>query len=317
MADAVISRRGGGKLKLEGIRIATPPARLEYFASDAFDPSGMVVYATISGAEMAITGYTFSPEILSPDTDAVTITYTLDGVTANAAQPVGVIAADATLANNSWETIARVAASGKAADVWNVGDIKVATINGTGYEFRIIGFDHDVLDTTDAKYNDASYNGGKKLAGITFMLASRFATQYSMGTSTPYGWGNSKIRSTILPTKIKALLQADVLDAMRTVKKTYASTFTAGKPSASASVADDLFLLSAKELLGGYENYDEGTQYGYFAAGNTCKFSYAYWTRSLHASYASSGYYIIITANGQASYRAGHEENYIYPAFCV
>lgn len=76
--------------------------------------------------------------------------------------------ADPILENNSWETIAEVAAAGKAQEYWNIGDTKILYDSGgmTKYSTaRIVAFDH--YDYTDT---DSTYNGGKNKTAITFWL---------------------------------------------------------------------------------------------------------------------------------------------------
>lgn len=59
------------------IEITTQPAKTEYFAGDSFDPTEMVVKATYSDdtTNDSVTSYTVSPETLTADTTAVTVTY--------------------------------------------------------------------------------------------------------------------------------------------------------------------------------------------------------------------------------------------------
>ena len=59
------------------VEITAQPAKQTYLVGDRFDPAGMVVKATYSddSANEAVTSYTVSPEILTADTTAVTVTY--------------------------------------------------------------------------------------------------------------------------------------------------------------------------------------------------------------------------------------------------
>ena len=58
---------------------------------------------------------------------------------------------DSVLNNNTWEKISKASAAGVASSLWNIGDVKMDTINGTfanttingDYGFFIIDFDHN------------------------------------------------------------------------------------------------------------------------------------------------------------------------------
>lgn len=82
---------GGGGMKLAGVSIVSPPDKLVYKSGDSFDPSGMVVNATYTnGASLEITGYTYSPQVLTDGVTAVTVSYAEGRTVKTAAQPVTV-----------------------------------------------------------------------------------------------------------------------------------------------------------------------------------------------------------------------------------
>lgn len=84
---------GGGSsgMKLAGVSIVSPPDKLVYKSGDSFDPSGMVVNATYTnGASLEITGYTYSPQVLTDGVTAVTVSYAEGRTVKTAAQPVTV-----------------------------------------------------------------------------------------------------------------------------------------------------------------------------------------------------------------------------------
>jgi len=67
---------GGGKLRLNSILVAVPPDKVEYRSGETFDPSGMAVEAVYSnGAKRAVTGYTYSPQVLTDGVTEVTVSY--------------------------------------------------------------------------------------------------------------------------------------------------------------------------------------------------------------------------------------------------
>ena len=313
MGECLLVRRGGGKAALKGISVKTPPAKLEYLAGDTFDPTGMVLTANVGGVPVDVTtGYTVTPDPLTADTTAVTISYTLDGKTATTAQAVTVKAYDPVFANNTWEKIIEAAASGRASELWQVGSTKPYTIGDETYTARIIGFDHDALDATDARYGDASYNGGKNKAAITLEMVECTSTTYQIHTSEnqKVGWSACALRNNTLPA-IKATIQSEIQNAIRIVVKKRAESPSAdyGKYS---ETPDTLFILSLVEYnrkSSAHASWaDEGTTYAYYEAGNAItkkkrgeSSNSAYWTASSKHYTSSSYYYIFINTNGESS----------------
>lgn len=313
MGECLLVRRGGGKAALKGISVKTPPAKLEYLAGDTFDPTGMVLTANVGGVPVDVTtGYTVTPDPLTADTTAVTISYTMDGKTATTAQAVTVKAYDPVFANNTWEKIIEAAVSGRASELWQIGSTKPYTIGDETYTARIIGFDHDALDATDARYGDASYNGGKNKAAITLEMVECTSTTYQIHTSNnqKVGWSACALRNNTLPA-IKATIQSEIQNAIRTVVKKRAESPSAdyGKYS---ETPDTLFILSLVEYnrkSDAHESWaDEGTTYAYYEAGNAItkkkrgeSSNSAYWTASSKHYVDSSYYYLFIDTDGKTS----------------
>ena len=84
---------GGGSsgMKLAGVSIVSPPDKLVYKSGDSFDPSGMVVNAAYTnGASLEITGYTYSPQVLTDGVTEVTVSYAEGRTVKTASQPVTV-----------------------------------------------------------------------------------------------------------------------------------------------------------------------------------------------------------------------------------
>lgn len=313
MGECLLVRRGGGKPTLKGISVKTPPTKLEYLVGDTFDPTGMVLTANVGGVPVDVTtGYTVTPDPLTADTTMVTISYTLDGKTATTAQAVTVKAYNPVFASNTWETIIEAAASGRASELWQVGSTKPYTIGDETYTARIIGFDHDALDATDARYGDASYNGGKNKAAITLEMVECTSTTYQIHTSNNQnvGWSACALRNNTLPA-IKATIQSEIQNAIRTVVKKRAESPSAdyGKYS---ETPDTLFILSLVEYnrkSSAHASWaDEGTTYAYYEAGNAItkkkrgeSSNSAYWTASSKHYTASSYYYLFIDTDGESS----------------
>lgn len=328
MGECLLVRRGG-KATLKGISVKTPPAKLEYLAGDTFDATGLVLTALIGGVEVDITtGYTITPTTLTADTTAVTITYVLDGKTASTTQTVTVKAYDPVFANNTWEKIIEAAASGRASELWQVGSTKPYTIGDETYTARIIGFDHDALDATDARYGDASYNGGKNKAAITLEMVECTSTSYQIHTSNDQkvGWSACALRNNTLPA-IKTTIQSEIQNAIRTVVKKRAESPSAdyGKYS---ETPDTLFILSLVEYnrkSSAHASWaDEGTTYAYYEAGNAItkkkrgeSSNSAYWTASSKHYVDSSYYYLLIDTDGKILNDYMKNKKPIAIAFCL
>lgn len=232
----------------------------------------------------------------------------------------GGLSADPVLENNDWETISKVARAGKAAQFWNVGDKKNITINGVTHVVQIIGFDHD--DVTDS----AAY--GRAKAGITFQYAdcwfynSIYTKVMNTGRTNIGGWDPTYMKGTVLPDIYNQFgtYEPELKNAIACVKKPYCPTYNASDISSSD---DYLFLLSENELFGKktYAPALEGTQYEYYAAGNSKvkKFNntaVTHWLRSV--SYAGNTVFCHCAVSGAISqYTYADSAIPFSPAFCV
>ena len=318
MGECLLVRRGGGKAALKGISVKTPPANLEYLAGDTFDPTGMVLTANVGGVPINVTtGYTITPETLTADTTYVTISYTADGRTVSTTQAVTMIECDPVLENNTWAKIAEIAAYGKAAQIWSIGDVKQLFIDGTNYPATIVDFGHHDLDSTDTKYGDAEYNSGSNKAGITFWVAGMYKnTKYAMYGSDTAGitWQASTVRTSIMPT-IKNQLPTELQAVLRTVRT---------PQNARDDTADQLFLLSSIEIgsKNGSTNYVKdktGSMLAYFVAGNERRLkrnnSYDdWWTRTT----SSTNAFVTVDETGNLYYGATYGIiGGVAPAFCL
>lgn len=318
MGECLLVRRGGGKATLKGISVKTPPAKLEYLAGDTFDPTGMVLTANVGGVPVDVTtGYTITPETLTADTTHVTISYTADGRTVSTTQAVTTIECDPVLENNTWSKIAEIAAYGKAAQIWSIGDVKQLSIDGTNYPATIVDFGHHDLDSTDTKYGDAEYNSGSNKAGITFWVAGMYKnTKYAMYGSDTAGitWQTSTVRTSVMPT-IKNQLPTELKAVLRTVRT---------PQNARDDTADQLFLLSSIEIgsKNGSTTYVKdktGSMLAYFVAGNErrLKRNNAYddwWTRTTN----SSNSFVTVDETGNLYYGFTYGiSGGVAPAFCL
>lgn len=161
-----------------------------------------------------------------------------------------------TLQSASWNQIAVISESGKASELWEIGDEKTITINNEICTVAITGFDHD----------DKSDGSGK--AGVTFGLKNCLdngrimdkRSTISVFTNTDlYNWLQTNLLQS-LPSELQNVLKA-------VYKKT-----SAGFPHTQINVTSmKIFLFSEIEVLGElkYSLSGEGTLYPYFATNTT------------------------------------------------
>ena len=191
-----------------GIAVTTPPTKTSYDTGDSFDPTGMVVTASLSTGEAedpdtwtkVVTGYTVAPEgALAPANTYVTITYATKTATQNitvtnvAVTGVSVKAsttiektktedlsttlvftpANATNKNVTWESdntdVATVTAAGVVtAKAAGTANITVTTEDG-GYEATCVVTVVNQKGTIDYPYTVADVNTGN-YSGTKYVL---------------------------------------------------------------------------------------------------------------------------------------------------
>lgn len=212
----------------------------------------------------------------------------------------------ATLNDTTWENINMVSKLGMAKQFWSVGDTKTISVNGTNYEFQIIGFNHD--DKTA---------GGK--AGITFQMVDCLSTTYNMNSSNTNngGWKNSAIRSRM--STFLSQLPSDLQSVIKAVNKLVS---VGNNTSTIETVSDKLFLLSEVEIFGSttYSFAGEGSQYDWYKAGNTkvkkVKGSANYWwERSPYSG--DTDYFCAVGSSGTANNGNASFSTGVSFGFCV
>ena len=222
--------------------------------------------------------------------------------------------ADPILENNTWEQISKIARSGKASTIWNVGDTKTFMFQTKVCHAQIIGFDHD--DVSDP----TSY--GREKAGITFQLvelpANEIYMNSSMDTETN-SYINSLVRSTLV-SYFNSYIDSTAKNYIVKVNKDY-------EPSrkTTAISQENLFLLSEAEYTGTKSLGANilGTQYPYWAAGNSrIKYkvstgtAYSHWTRNRGTE--SEEDFVYIKTDGTFRQYGSHSSTNCCPfAFCL
>jgi hypothetical protein len=216
------------------------------------------------------------------------------------------------LASLSWDVVASCAKKGAAKDMWNIGDKKTLTIDGTTYTAVIIGFDHDNVA------NAGSY--GRSKAGITWQLLDCLNTTYRMNSlaTNNGGWTSCTMRTSTMATLLGKLPTALKNNIVPVTKLT-----SAGDQSTTInSTTDSLFLLSEVEIFGAmtYSAAGEGVRYEYYAAGNgTIKkvknLAYEWWERSPKVDYSAA--FCLVYRDGFASNNRAGELGGVAFGFCV
>lgn len=160
-------------------------------------------------------------------------------------------------ANNTWAQIVKACQNNTVPDTWAVGNQKSMTIGEDEYVFTIIGKNHDVDEFGDA-------------FALTLQMQDCLSTTYMMNSTRTNvgGWYESEISYTLddmvslLPTEVSAAI----------VRRFVAKATSAGnKSSTIETTQNSLWLLSEVEVFGtsGNSFAGEGTQYAYYAAGNS------------------------------------------------
>ena len=207
----------------------------------------------------------------------------------------------------SWNTIDSVSKSGNAASFWSVGDKKTINIDGTDYQFQIIGFNHDTKTA-----------GGT--AGITFQMVDCMNTKAEMNSSgtNSGGWTSCAMRTSVL-NSIFSSLPADLQNVIKAVNK----LTSAGNQSATISTTSDkLFLLSEVEIFGSttHSKSGEGSQYAYYKAGNSKVkkvngSAHNWWERSPYSGYTDA--FCLVDSNGGANSNVARNSYGVSFGFCV
>ena len=189
------------------------------------------------------------------------------------------------------------------------------SINGTNYDFRVIGLNHD----------DKSDGSGK--AKATLQMVNYYNTTYSMNSSnTNSGSRNGcKMRTETmvdLLSKFPSFVQKCIVEVNKETAKVYnSSTIQISK--------DKLFLLSRNEIGGSdftSTDHDEGEQYEYWKnhdnndyrrcgpQSNPTSYNW-YWCRDPDSR--SSSYFGSVYSSGNSGYSYASYSGGVRLAFCI
>ena len=237
-----------------------------------------------------------------------TVTATLASSTNTADVVVGaanvdMIMSDPVFGNNSWAAIIKACQEKQVPDTWNVGNSCNMTINNKTYAIDIIGKNHD------------DYADGSGKAPLTFQMHTTYATQYKMNGAerNDCGWKNCLVRTSNAFPKLKQVMPAEVVAALKAVTK---KTTAGGASSAIDTTEDTLFLLSELEVQGTrtHSYAGEGTQYAYYQTAANRKKNRAWYLRSPRIN--STSCFCRTGWDGGADWSVASEVDGIAAAWC-
>ena len=275
--------------------------------------AGVVVTATLGDTVLSATADSSGLAVLYPDEFGTwTLKGTISGKTLQVPIVIDAIAVfETTLTTDleaaSWALINAVAEAGNAASVWSVGDKKTINVGGVSYQAQIIGFAHDTKTA-----------GGT--AGITFQLVDCLGTTYQMESSNTNanGWEGCAMRKNVMPTLLGQLDE----DLQKVIKAVNKKVSVGNNTSTIETVSDKLFLLSEIEIFGStsYSFAGEGSQYAYYAAGNSKiknvnGSAYFWWERSPYSG--DTSHFCFVLSSGGANYNTASYSGGVSFGFCV
>ena len=216
---------------------------------------------------------------------------------------IDMIMIDPVFGNNSWAAIIKACQEKQVPNTWKVGDSCNMTINNKTYAIDIIGKNHD------------DYADGSGKAPLTFQMHTTYATQYKMNgvERNDCGWKNCLVRTSNAFPKLKQVMPAEVVAALKGVTK---KTTAGNASSAIDTTTDTLFLLSEIEVQGTrtHSYAGEGTQYAYYQTAANRKKNRAWYLRSPRIN--STSCFCRTGWDGEADWSVASEVDGIAAAWC-
>mgnify|MGYP004461076051 FL=1 len=131
------------KDELESIAVTETPAKSAYTYPEAFNPDGMVVKATYASGRTEIVpneNLSYTTDALPTGTTSITISYTSDGVTKEAAVTISVAKGKVDLSGYQWPTVTAFTYDGNEHSIELTGsNEQVASISYTGNKATHVG----------------------------------------------------------------------------------------------------------------------------------------------------------------------------------
>ena len=260
--------------------------------------------------------------IKTPITDSVSTSITatltaspLENETATGGIPASKVAGDPeSFTTDSWATIQK-AVQNNNTSVYNVGDTKTVTINGTNYTVRIAN------KSTNANCNSETYS--ETACGFVVEFADIVEYRAMNSTVTNVGgWPATEMRTYLNGTFYNSL-PSDLQAAIKPTRviSGYGSN---GTDSANFTTTDNLYLLSGVEVFGS-DDYDTAagttTQLEYYNNSSNSKIKQYnssdswWWLRPADSDYTDI--FRNVNSTGSLSYSFANATSGVAPAFRI
>ncbi|MEA4969538.1 MAG: DUF6273 domain-containing protein [Candidatus Pelethousia sp.] len=147
-----------------------------------------------------------------------------------------------TLENTAWKDIALVAAAGRAAEYWAVGDIKSIAFSSEVFGSAIIE-----VKILDFNYDDLADGSGK--APISFGMVDSFVQRKAMNATMTNtgGWGSCALRPTLISTVLPALEAVVGSNVIKAVNKRTSAGYNS---PTILTTTDSVWMFSEYEIFG-------------------------------------------------------------------
>lgn len=251
----------------------------------------------------------------------------------------------ATLNDCSWAEISAVSASGDAANLFSVGDVKSIVLNGIVGETTfsdvkidayILGINHNASVEGNNRIHFCIGKTSNKTVGLIDSQYTRypmtspgyFSMSYGNSNTNGGGWEGCYMRSTIM-SAIKNVLPTDLQNVLKTVTKYTDNTGGGSDSSSNVTATTETICLEAEFEVQGARSYansyeqNKQQQYDYYKNGNS-KIRYKYndtssavwwWNRSPYSD--SSDAFCIVDTDGSANGSASRYCRAVAPCFYV
>lgn len=251
----------------------------------------------------------------------------------------------AALNDYSWAEISTVSASGDAANLFSVGDIKSIILNGTvgnttfsnvKIDAYILGINHNAEVEGNNRIHFCIGKVNNKTVGLIdsqydkypMTSSGYFSMSYGDDDTNVGGWNGCYMRSTIMPA-IKDALPTDLKNVLKTVTKYTDNTGGGSDSSSNVTATTETICLEAEFEVHGTRKYansyeqNKQQQYDYYKNGNS-KVRYKYndtnsavwwWNRSPYSG--SSDGFCFVDTDGLADADYSRDCNAVAPCFYV
>ena len=249
------------------------------------------------------------------------------------------IAKDNTITNQTANVTKTINGKEYAA---KVGDEKTITIASKDYKVRILGFNHDTLESGATAYNDSTITK----AGISFEFKTLLPGAQMNSTNTNAdGWGASLMRTNLNSTSaVEGMVNLSDIESVigsniiKSVTKSYIKKYNDANSVTQCN--DKLWLLACSEVANSgytdgsyaYAITSEGTQYKYYVDSNIvwnssntnlvkCNVRSTsgswWWLRSPYLGRGSSGFCDVYRDGSLNGYNEASDTDGVAPGFAI